>query len=143
MSDDTIDLFDENWPVAEKIWSTVKVRRLFDPDASSVIEAKIDQVSVVQNVFSSSMTLRQNKLDRLFELNIFLTFIKITLQWPNHCVIATPILTNIFLGRKFISSTNTLAYFPCLLFTKLLKKLFMIIIWVRVLYQKRNQGFVG
>jgi hypothetical protein len=47
MSDDTIDLFDENWPVAEKIWSTVKVRRLFDPDASSVIEAKIHQVSTL------------------------------------------------------------------------------------------------
>ena len=44
MSEDTLDVFDENWPVAEKIWSSVKVRRLFDSEASALIESKIDQI---------------------------------------------------------------------------------------------------
>ena len=44
MPEDTLDVFDENWPVAEKIWSSVKVRRLFDSEASALIESKIDQI---------------------------------------------------------------------------------------------------
>jgi alkylated DNA repair protein alkB family protein 5 len=44
MIDDTLDLFDEKWAIADKIWSTVRVRRLFDSDAAARIEAKIDEV---------------------------------------------------------------------------------------------------
>ena len=44
MSEDCLDPFGEEWTQAEKIWSTVKVRRLFDSEACSVIEAKIEKV---------------------------------------------------------------------------------------------------
>ena len=44
MSDDNLDLFDKELTVADKIWSSISVRRLFDKDASTVIEQKIDEV---------------------------------------------------------------------------------------------------
>ena len=45
MGDDTFDdIFNEELTVADKIWSSIQVRRLFDSDASSIVEAKIDEV---------------------------------------------------------------------------------------------------
>lgn len=44
MSDETPDLFDEEWTTADKIWSSVHVRRLFDAQSSTKIESKIDEI---------------------------------------------------------------------------------------------------
>ena len=44
MSDDNFDFFDKELTVADKVWSSISVRRLFDKEASAVIEEKIDEV---------------------------------------------------------------------------------------------------